>query len=166
MADVLRRAGLSTRSFYRHFESKDALVCAMYRRDSEWAADRLSKRLADCETPTEAVEAWIDEVYSFTRSARRAERVSVLGSSEVQRANGIATEIADARRRLVTPLAAAIDAGIEDGDFTAQDAETSARLVAAAAMAGAGLGDPSGGEHSADQAAVATFVRRALGAHS
>ena len=29
------RPGLSTRSFYRHFESKDQLLCALYRHEAE-----------------------------------------------------------------------------------------------------------------------------------
>ena len=35
VADILAEADLSTRSFYRHFESKDQLLCALYRREAE-----------------------------------------------------------------------------------------------------------------------------------
>ena len=38
VADILREANLSTRSFYRHFESKDQLLCALYRHEAENAA--------------------------------------------------------------------------------------------------------------------------------
>ncbi|MGA7416454.1 MAG: helix-turn-helix domain-containing protein [Acidimicrobiales bacterium] len=38
VADILAEADLSTRSFYRHFESKDQLLCALYRREAEAAA--------------------------------------------------------------------------------------------------------------------------------
>ena len=41
VADILREADLSTRSFYRHFESKDQLLCALFRREAEAAAARL-----------------------------------------------------------------------------------------------------------------------------
>ena len=32
---ILAEAGLSTRAFYRHFESKDSLLLALFRRDSD-----------------------------------------------------------------------------------------------------------------------------------
>ena len=35
VGDILKAAGLSTRAFYRHFGSKDDLLLAMFRRDSE-----------------------------------------------------------------------------------------------------------------------------------
>ena len=88
IANILSTAGVSTRSFYRHFDSKDTLLHAMYLRDGEWAAERLTKRLADASSPRAAVEWWIDEIFSFTRSPRRAERVSVLGSITGVRATG------------------------------------------------------------------------------
>ena len=46
IADVLAAAGVSTRSFYRQYASKNALLCAMYRRDAEWASTRIAARLA------------------------------------------------------------------------------------------------------------------------
>ena len=88
IANILSTAGVSTRSFYRHFDSKDALLAAMYLRDGQWAADRLAKRLVDAGSPREALEWWIDEIFSFTGSPRRAERVSVLGSLTGLRADG------------------------------------------------------------------------------
>jgi AcrR family transcriptional regulator len=41
VADILNEADLSTRSFYRHFASKDQLLCALFRREAEAAAARL-----------------------------------------------------------------------------------------------------------------------------
>jgi AcrR family transcriptional regulator len=108
IANILSTAGVSTRSFYRHFDSKDALLHAMYLRDGEWAAERLTKRLADAGSPREAVEWWIDEIFGFTRSLRRAERVSVLGSITGVRANGADEVTARGRELLVEPLHAAI----------------------------------------------------------
>ena len=45
VADILREADLSTRSFYRHFESKDQLLCALFRREADAAAARLSAKV-------------------------------------------------------------------------------------------------------------------------
>ena len=46
VADILAEAGMSTRSFYRHFESKDQLLCALYRHEAEQVAERLTARVA------------------------------------------------------------------------------------------------------------------------
>src|ERR1700761_6713038 len=54
VADILAEAGLSTRSFYRHFESKDQLLCALYRHEAEGAADRLTAKVSAAATPLAA----------------------------------------------------------------------------------------------------------------
>jgi AcrR family transcriptional regulator len=160
VADVLSKAGVSTRSFYRHFDSKDALLHAMYLRDGEWAADRLTKRLAEASGPREAVEWWIDEIFSFTRSPRRAERVSVLGSITGVRANDADEVTARGRELLVEPLRAAIAAGCSDGSFTVADPVTASELVAVAVLHAAGLTIP---HRPLDHSQTAEFCMRALG---
>ena len=166
IANVLEAAGVSTRSFYRHFESKDALLCAMYRRDAQWAARRLERRLADAASPHAALEAWIDEIFSFVRVRKRAERVAVLGSLVANRSAGIDMEAAAGRENLVAPLRAAIVAGVADGSFTTTDPAGDADLVAATVMHAAGLVQPARGMAPHDQAAVLTFCVRALGVRS
>ncbi len=160
IANILSTAGVSTRSFYRHFDSKDALLNAMYLRDGEWAAERLLKRLTDAGTPRQAVEWWIDEIFSFTRSPSRAERVAVLGSI-----TGVSAEHADAvtargRELLVESLRSAIDAGCADGSFVASDPATACELVAVAALHAAGLAVP---HQPLDQIQTTEFCLRALG---
>lgn len=58
IAAVLARAGLSTRAFYRHFESKDELFLAMLRDEGDALAHRLD-RIAeeDSGTPAEQLRA-------------------------------------------------------------------------------------------------------------
>lgn len=160
IANILTNAGVSTRSFYRHFDSKDALIHAMYLRDGEWAAERLTKRLADASSPREAVEWWIDEIFSFTRSPRRAERVTLLGSIVGVRAEGSDAVTARAREILVESLRAAVEAGVADGSFTASDTATATDLVAVAALHAAGLAVP---HRRLDQSQTVEFCMRALG---
>jgi AcrR family transcriptional regulator len=59
VAQVLDRAHLSTRAFYRHFESKDDLVTAMFLEVARLEAERLRERIA-AKDPVRAVAAWID----------------------------------------------------------------------------------------------------------
>ncbi len=60
IAAVLERAGLSTRAFYRHFESKEQLVAAVFLEIARAERRRLTTRMANALNPVEAVTAWID----------------------------------------------------------------------------------------------------------
>ena len=60
IAAVLDRAELSTRAFYRHFESKDQLVAAVFLEMARIEKRRLRRKMAKAATPVEAVAAWID----------------------------------------------------------------------------------------------------------
>ena len=90
VADILREAELSTRSFYRHFESKDQLLCALFRREADAAAARLRAKVEAAANPREALDAWIDEILSFGHDRVKAARVSVLGSLGAMKAEGYA----------------------------------------------------------------------------
>ena len=60
VAAVLRRARLSTRAFYRHFESKDQLVSAVFLEMATTEKRGLRRKMATADNPAEAVAAWID----------------------------------------------------------------------------------------------------------
>ena len=60
VAQVLSRAGLGTRAFYRHFDSKDQLVSAVFLDMARAETRRLRKRMAARADPVDGVVAWID----------------------------------------------------------------------------------------------------------
>jgi AcrR family transcriptional regulator len=60
VAAVLDRARLSTRAFYRHFESKDQLVAAVVLAITRAEVVRLRTKMATAATPVAAVAAWIE----------------------------------------------------------------------------------------------------------
>jgi AcrR family transcriptional regulator len=121
VGDILREAQLSTRSFYRHFRSKDDLVLAMYRRNAEAAAERLAVRSGRPGPPAARLEAWIEEILSFRYDRRKAERMALLGSPGVRRAAGYLDEERNARALLVGPLVEVLRAGLEEAAFTTVD---------------------------------------------
>src|ERR1700729_3646137 len=59
VSQVLARAHLSTRAFYRHFDSKSTLVTAMFAEIAHLEAVRLRQKMSG-EDPVRAVVAWID----------------------------------------------------------------------------------------------------------
>src|ERR1700756_777620 len=60
VAAILERAQLSTRAFYRHFESKDQLVAAVFLEMTRNEVLRLRTKMAVAVTPAAAVAAWIE----------------------------------------------------------------------------------------------------------
>ena len=60
IAAVLDRAQLGTRAFYRHFESKDQLVAAVFLEMARAEMRRLQKEMAAAADAVDAVAAWID----------------------------------------------------------------------------------------------------------
>jgi len=115
--DILAATGLSTRAFYRHFESKDELIMAMYRVDSKRAAAELSTTIAKAPTPLRAVEAWIDHWLSIAFDPRRAARVRVLSSNEVRASAGFRLVTQEYHLISVAVLTQILSSGKEQGLF-------------------------------------------------
>jgi len=164
VADILREADLSTRSFYRHFESKDQLLCALYRREAEAAVARLQKKVEAAPDPRAALDAWIDEILSFGHHRAKAARVAVLGSPGAMRAEGYAAETRRAATLLMAPLQTLLAEGVADGSFPLADPVADAALVQSVVWAAAGL-NPTREKLPRAEASrqVRSFCERALG---
>lgn len=165
VADILREADLSTRSFYRHFESKDQLLCALFRREAETAAARLNAKVDAAGDPRTALDAWIDEILSFGQHRVKASRAMVLGSPGAMRAEGYAEEMRHASTLLMAPLEALLAAGAADGTFPLADPAADAPLIQSVVWAAAGLNPTRDKPATRAQASrhVHAFCERALG---
>jgi len=164
VTDVLRTAGLSTRAFYRHFESKDELLLALFRRDAERVAGQLDAA-ARAETPRDALVGWIAAFLRIASDPRRRRRVLVLSSEEVTRARGYAAERQRFEAAQVRAIAAILERGVADGSFPWAKPVPDARSIRAAL--GQAFEDQVAGTANltADEAAaeVADFAFRAVG---
>jgi AcrR family transcriptional regulator len=165
VADILREADLSTRSFYRHFESKDQLLCALFRREAEAAAARLNAKVGAAGDPRAALDAWIDEILSFGQHRVKAARVMVLGSPGAMKAEGYVEEMRHASKLLMAPLEALLAAGAADGSFPLADPAADAPLVQSVVWAAAGLNPTRDKPATRAEASrhVRAFCERALG---
>ncbi len=88
IAAILQRAKVSTRAFYRHFESKDALFLAMLRQETDALAERLDRILDERRDPLEQLNAWIEGMFGLVYNARARLHFSVIDSDEVRAAKG------------------------------------------------------------------------------
>ncbi len=154
VADILREADLSTRSFYRHFESKDQLLCALYRREAEAAVARLQEKVDAAADPRAALDAWIDEILSFGHHRAKAARVAVLGSAGAMRAEGYADETRRAATLLMAPLQTLLAEGVADGSFPLADPVADARAGAVRGL-GRRRAQPDAGEAPAGRGLTA-----------
>jgi AcrR family transcriptional regulator len=64
VADVVRKAGLSNQTFYRHFASKDDLVAAVVEAGSWRLVSYLEHRMEKVDDPRDKIRAWIEGVLS------------------------------------------------------------------------------------------------------
>lgn len=165
VAEILKEAGVSTRSFYRHFGSKDELLLAMYRREAEATAARVDALVSAASDTTAALEAWIDAILSIGHSRRRAARAALLGSDSATRADGYAAEASRAMKLLVGPLEGIIADGARDGSFPSADPAVDASMIQSMTWAAAGLSPIGGQRWTRERArnAILDFSLRALG---
>jgi AcrR family transcriptional regulator len=164
VTDVLARAGLSTRAFYRHFDSRDGLLTAMFRRDSDQVVATVRNRVDAAATGRAALETWITEMLAVSENPRRRRRAVVLTSQEVSRARGYQVEQERYRMMHEETLTGILERGLRDGTLPqARPASDAVHIGAALHQA---LGRQMSGASPSPAAAVAAslldFVVRAL----
>jgi AcrR family transcriptional regulator len=64
VADIVAAAGLSNEAFYRHFQSKDALVAAILEDGTERLVGYLAHQMAKERTPQAQVKCWVEGILS------------------------------------------------------------------------------------------------------
>jgi AcrR family transcriptional regulator len=166
VAAILQRAGVSTRAFYRHFQSKDELFLAMLRQESDALADRLDRIVDEVPgAPIDQLKAWIGQMFGWMHDAEMRMHLTVIDSDEVRTAKGYRETRerlhADRERSLVEILRR----GRADGSFPLADPEHDAVAISAVIsreMVNQSPGDEERLRRSLDW--VLEFALRALGA--
>jgi AcrR family transcriptional regulator len=129
IAAVLQRAELSTRAFYRHFESKDELVSAVFLEMARTEKRRLRRRMAAAGGPVEAVAAWIDGRLDLAFSENIKSDLRHM-SLEAQSQSFASPElIQPAYAEMLEPLTDQIQRGLEQGAFRDVDPVSGAQSI-------------------------------------
>lgn len=164
VVDILGEAGLSTRSFYRHYASKDDLLHALFRRDAERFAEVVRARVQAETDSVRALDVWIDEILGFGFDRTRTKRAAVIGSAT---AGGTLPpdELRRALQLLVEPLTAVLATGRANDAFPQAVPERDAALVSAVVWETSGrMREASSKAGKAElREGVVSFVHRALG---
>jgi AcrR family transcriptional regulator len=164
VSDILGEAGMSTRSFYRHFASKEELLRGLFRREAEQFATAVDRRVSAARTPVDGLATWTDEILGFGLDRPRARRAAVLLAPDAMRSLD-PEEVRRALELLVVTLRAVLAAGAADGSFPGIDPEGDASHISALTWETASRLHlaTSRAERDELRASLLSFVRRALG---
>jgi AcrR family transcriptional regulator len=167
VAAILHRAGVSTRAFYRHFESKDELFLAMLRQETDALAERLDRIVAETSGgPVHQLKAWIDEMFGVIHDVQVRMHLTVIDSEEVRAAKGYRETRDQAHVDRERSLVEILRRGLRDGIFPLAEPEPDAVAISAVVsrvMTSQTSPDDKDGLEEA-QARVLDFALRALGA--
>jgi AcrR family transcriptional regulator len=130
---VLDRAALGTRAFYRHFESKDDLVAALFLDMARVEERRLRRRMAPAATEVDAVAAWIDGRLDLAFDDKVKSDLRRL-SMEAQSQSFALVQPAYAE--MLRPLTEALQRGLQSGVFHHVDPMTDAQFIHGVVWAG------------------------------
>ncbi|RDH79659.1 TetR/AcrR family transcriptional regulator [Mycolicibacterium moriokaense] len=166
VAAVLERAQLSTRAFYRHFESKDQLVTAVFLEMAHAEMRRLRRTMADTADAAEAVGAWVDARLdlAFDRTiGSDLRRLSLEAQSQMFASPEL---IQPAYAAMLAPLIEALQRGLDNGEFTGIDPPTEAQSIQGVVWASTERQWATGDcERGAVRGHVLRFCLRGLGVH-
>lgn len=130
---VLERAALGTRAFYRHFESKDDLVTALFLDMARAEERRLRRRMASAATAADAVAAWIDGRLDLAFDENVKSDLRRL-SIEAQAQSPALVQPAYAE--MLKPLIETLQRGVQAGVFHHVDPVTDAQFIHGVVWAG------------------------------
>ncbi|MCK8644285.1 TetR/AcrR family transcriptional regulator [Mycobacterium colombiense] len=130
---VLEETALGTRAFYRHFDSKDDLLTALFLDMARAEERRLRRRMASAATEVDAVAAWIDGRLdlAFDHAIKSdLRRVSIQAQSQSS------ALIQPAYAEMLKPLGEALQRGLRSGVFHDVDPVTDAQFIHGVVWAG------------------------------
>jgi AcrR family transcriptional regulator len=113
---LVARAGMSTKTFYRHFESRDDLLFALLEEELTAGARTLERAVADCDDPGETLEIFIRTYLQFPRDheSDKSRQAQVQRNQRLRAVNPVRADEAGAplRRVLNGIISGLVDAGL------------------------------------------------------
>lgn len=163
--DVLTRAGLGTRAFYRHFASKDQLILDVFAAAAQAEADRLRSQIREDQNALSAITAWIDGRLDLAFDAEVSSDLQYV-SRQAQAVNVTSPErMAAVHAAILAPLIEHLARAAQTGEIQCADPVADALSIDAVTWScierqWAGAGD----DPATARAQVRGFCLRAIGA--
>jgi AcrR family transcriptional regulator len=164
--DVLEDAGLSTRAFYRQFDSKHELLMALIQRERDRVAYHLEMAAKSADGPLAAVEAWIDAFLDLLYNPEIAPTTAIFTAPSVLASYTLATSLPEMQRMFCPPLIRALRSGHRAGVLESSRPEADAYCIHALVHAALDVHHRPRPRRSTVRAQVFRFVWPALGIHA
>jgi AcrR family transcriptional regulator len=129
VADIVRRAGLSNRAFYRHFRSRDELLRAILERGLRVQFTKLEQRMAQAGSALDRIRCWIWEILGRALDPEAAAATRPLLVHQARLLESVGDEVWDCVERLKVPLRAALEEAVESGELQEADIEGDTEVV-------------------------------------
>lgn len=165
VADILAESGLSTRAFYRHFETKEDVIRAIYEQDAESFGGHLRRRVGAATDPVDGLGVWVTEMLGLAYDRRRAERKLAMSSPMVTRAVAGTHAQQMGADLLVAPLRMVLEEGLAGGFFPDARPDFDIHFIRAMTMEAVNWANTGAIRLSRKEAAeqILRFSRAALG---
>ena len=108
--EIVKAAGLSNQAFYRHFDSKDALLLAVLADGQRQLVEYLLRRVASTRDPKEQVRRWIEGVLAQARDRAAAEATRPFAINSARLADRYPDDLTASRNGLLDTLAPSVRA--------------------------------------------------------
>jgi AcrR family transcriptional regulator len=136
IATVLDHVQLGTRAFYRHFESKDQLVAAVFLEMARVEERRLRRKMGSTANAVDAVAAWIDGRLDLAFDENIKSDLRYLSSEAQSQMFASPGLVQPAYAEMLEPLVEALQRGLDDGLFHEIDPVTAAQSIHGVVWAG------------------------------
>jgi AcrR family transcriptional regulator len=164
IATVLDRVQLGTRAFYRHFESKDHLVAAVFLEMAQAEKRRLKRKMDSAATAVLAVAAWIDGRLDLAFDETIRSDLRYLSSEAQSQMFASPSLVQPAYAEMLEPLVEAITRGLDSGEFHDIDPVAAAQSIHGVVWAGTEQQWATGDcDRAATRESIVRFCLRGLG---
>lgn len=116
LSAVAKKAGVGQGTLYRHFSTRDELICALYTQEVDDLVDQ-AHLLLERHEPLEALEQWLARLASYAQV-----KAGVIEAVDAAAWAGISTQTHTKLGRAIDELlSAGVDAGVVRDDVDARD---------------------------------------------
>jgi AcrR family transcriptional regulator len=134
VVDIVKRAGLSNKAFYRHFRSKDELLLAILEEGMRARVSEFDARLARGRSATERVRIWVECVLEQAVNEQLAALTRPLLVYQARLADSLGEQLWGHADHLRAPLESALRDGLESGELAVLDPRAEAEVIYYLAM--------------------------------
>lgn len=108
VSDIVRRAGLSNKAFYRHFKSKEELLLAVLEEGLQRSRDDFDTHIAAATSPIDRVRTWIMRVAELAVDPESASSTRPLLVYQATLAENLGPQVRSNVDRVMEPLKQAL----------------------------------------------------------